>query len=403
MFKDICRINSKFRMNNRMNFLYFISNNENMKPNLRYLCFYLTFIGSVVCPEPLCKRPPATPCCYNEYLDPDSKRCNACEPGRIGWSCREDCVRGYYGLLCRQTCKCSSDHCDPVVGCLTTAMTTTTHRITTDVDLTRPQEVTGRTPGHTTNVKDESYLLTQTLTKDPRSTNPYRSARASLISNQVSTTSRQDTIRTDGIHSHTENERRSTNVKRNNSDNGGDNLTPSVTFALESGTRRPAIDLTVPDLLGDSLSLLMTLMVVALFLLVVALAFIIGLLSFITLKQHKGAHIPSGMKLVSMADSSPLSQPWGNLENGYMVLGRRQRPLTNDRQSGYTNPLSREMQGMMDNKDYASKDPDVYHHLSETYLQHQMARRIKKKPKTCGNVQDRNQWPRRLCGGRGTG
>nr|XP_022344867.1 uncharacterized protein LOC111137620 [Crassostrea virginica] len=226
-------------------------------------------------------RPPATPCCYNEYLDPDSKRCN---------------------------------------------------------------EVTGRTPGHTTNVKDESYLLTQTLTKDPRSTNPYRSARASLISNQVSTTSRQDTIRTDGIHSHTENERRFTNaVKRNNSDNGGDYLTPSVTFALESGTRRPAIDLTVPDLLGDSLSLLMTLMVVALFLLVVALAFIIGLLSFITLKQHKGVHIPSGMKLVSMADSSPLSQPWGNLENGYMVLGRRQRPLTNDRQSGYTNPLSREV------------------------------------------------------------
>lgn len=33
---------------------------------------------------------------------------------------------------------------------------------------------------------------------------------------------------------------------------------------------------------------------------------------------------------------------------------------------------------MMDNKDYASKDPDVYHHLSEAYLQHQMARRIKK-------------------------
>ena len=26
-----------------------------------------------------------------------------------------------------------------MVGCLTTAMTTTTHRITTDVDLTRPQ------------------------------------------------------------------------------------------------------------------------------------------------------------------------------------------------------------------------------------------------------------------------
>ena len=33
---------------------------------------------------------------------------------------------------------------------------------------------------------------------------------------------------------------------------------------------------------------------------------------------------------------------------------------------------------MMDNKDHASKDPDVYHHLSEAYLQHQMARRIKK-------------------------
>ena len=100
-------------------------------------------------------RPSATPCCYNEYLDPVSKRCKglmiialnsylyisfrfiswpnrcliwhillACEPGRIGWNCRERCVRGYYGSLCRQKCACSSDHCDPVVGCLTTAMVT---------------------------------------------------------------------------------------------------------------------------------------------------------------------------------------------------------------------------------------------------------------------------------------
>nr|XP_022340398.1 uncharacterized protein LOC111135013 isoform X2 [Crassostrea virginica] len=263
-----------------------------MQSILRFLSFSLTFIGCVVCLEPQCKRPPTTPCCYNEYLDPNSKRCKACEPGRIGWNCRERCVRGYYGSLCRQKCACSSDHCNPVVGCLTTAMATSASGFATE-DGRKPQADQVTPP-----VRDF-------MTNDPL--NPYRSAKTTLI--KVSTTIRTD-IRTDG---HKDNERRSTD------------------------------DLTVPDVLGDSLSLLMTLMVVALFLLVVGLAFIIGLLSFITLKLRKGAHIPTGMKLVSMSDSYPLPQPWDNLESGYMVLGRRQRPLTGDRQSGYTNPLSREV------------------------------------------------------------
>ena len=30
---------------------------------------------------------------------------------------------------------------------------------------------------------------------------------------------------------------------------------------------------------------------------------------------------------------------------------------------------------MMDNKDQTSEEPDIYHHLSEAYLQHQMARK----------------------------
>ncbi|XP_078338194.1 uncharacterized protein LOC144626848 isoform X2 [Crassostrea virginica] len=288
-----------------------------MQSILRFLSFSLTFIGCVVCLEPQCKRPSATPCCYNEYLDPDSKRCKACEPGRIGWNCRERCVRGYYGSLCRQKCACSSDHCDPVVGCLTTAMVTSASGFETE-DGRKPHEVTGSRPSHTSSDKEENET---------------------------------DII----IDGHKDNERRSTDAgRRNNGGNRDNKPTLSVTFDRESETLGPAR--------GDSLSLLMTLMVVALFLLVVALASIIGLLSFITLKLRKGVHIPTGMKLVSMADSSPLSQPWDNLESGYMVLGRRQRPRTSDRQSGYTNPLSREMQGMMDNKDYASKDPDVYHH-----------------------------------------
>ena len=114
-------------------------------------------------------RPPTTPCCYNEYLDPDSKRCKgmlimtlnsylyisfrfiswpnrcliwhillACEPGRIGWNCRERCVRGYYGSLCRQKCACSRDHCDPVVGCLTTAMPTSASGVGTKEDGRKP-------------------------------------------------------------------------------------------------------------------------------------------------------------------------------------------------------------------------------------------------------------------------
>ncbi|XP_078338190.1 uncharacterized protein LOC111135013 isoform X4 [Crassostrea virginica] len=238
-------------------------------------------------------------CCYNEFLNETTGQCIACEPGRIGWNCRERCVRGYYGSLCRQKCACSSDHCNPVVGCSTTAMATSASGFATEDD---------RKPHGALLVSAFADQVTPPvrdfMTNDPL--NPYRSAKTTLI--KVSTTIRTD-IRTDG---HKDNERRSTD------------------------------DLTVPDVLGDSLSLLMTLMVVALFLLVVGLAFIIGLLSFITLKLRKGAHIPTGMKLVSMSDSYPLPQLWDNLESGYMVLGRRQRPLTSDRQSGYTNPLSRE-------------------------------------------------------------
>ncbi|XP_078338188.1 uncharacterized protein LOC111135013 isoform X2 [Crassostrea virginica] len=301
-----------------------------MQSILRFLSFSLTFIGCVVCLEPQCKRPPTTPCCYNEYLDPDSKRCKACEPGRIGWNCRERCVRGYYGSLCRQKCACSSDHCNPVVGCSTTAMATSASGFATEDD---------RKPHGALLVSAFADQVTPPvrdfMTNDPL--NPYRSAKTTLI--KVSTTIRTD-IRTDG---HKDNERRSTDAGRSNNGGNRDNKpTISVTFDLESGTLGPARDLTVPDVLGDSLSLLMTLMVVALFLLVVGLAFIIGLLSFITLKLRKGAHIPTGMKLVSMSDSYPLPQLWDNLESGYMVLGRRQRPLTSDRQSGYTNPLSRE-------------------------------------------------------------
>ncbi|XP_056006810.1 uncharacterized protein LOC125664563 [Ostrea edulis] len=56
-------------------------------------------------------------CCYNYYFDKGTGRCVECALGSFGSNCKESCVSGYYGYLCKIKCECEAHHCDPVTGC----------------------------------------------------------------------------------------------------------------------------------------------------------------------------------------------------------------------------------------------------------------------------------------------
>ncbi|XP_062612371.1 uncharacterized protein LOC134274134 [Saccostrea cucullata] len=74
------------------------------------------FIDIATCSSE-CQRPHNDTCCYNEYFDSKNNTCRECKPGRIGWNCNYSCAEGYYGRLCKHSCTCNFNDCDPEVGC----------------------------------------------------------------------------------------------------------------------------------------------------------------------------------------------------------------------------------------------------------------------------------------------
>ncbi|XP_056006869.1 endothelial cell-specific molecule 1-like [Ostrea edulis] len=56
-------------------------------------------------------------CGFNTHFNESVHRCVECPLGSFGVNCKEECIRGYYGYLCRSSCSCEVSACDPVTGC----------------------------------------------------------------------------------------------------------------------------------------------------------------------------------------------------------------------------------------------------------------------------------------------
>lgn len=56
-------------------------------------------------------------CCYNEYFDNNTNRCDVCINGSFGWNCETPCKKGFYGYICSTPCECEAHLCDKETGC----------------------------------------------------------------------------------------------------------------------------------------------------------------------------------------------------------------------------------------------------------------------------------------------
>lgn len=55
--------------------------------------------------------------CCNNYKLKDGI-CQACPKGTFDRNCSKECSIGYYGLFCKEKCKCNETECDKALGCL---------------------------------------------------------------------------------------------------------------------------------------------------------------------------------------------------------------------------------------------------------------------------------------------
>lgn len=64
----------------------------------------------------------ATQCRYDKYYNTKIHNCTDCLPGYYGLNCRESCRYPNYGVKCQEGCNCSQIACNHIIGCLDNAL-----------------------------------------------------------------------------------------------------------------------------------------------------------------------------------------------------------------------------------------------------------------------------------------